>query len=351
MTQAKLLAVQTGVPDYCYSQNQIAEFYVQLLGERGKRRERAIHNIMHQSGVEFRYSAVEPSFFATEKSTQQRNDIYMQEAVPLGARVIRAGLEKAGVEAKQIDTFIVVSCTGLSIPGLDLLLAGQLGMRSNLSRTCVLGMGCYGAFPGMRRAMESVVQQPNRLALVLALELCTLHQQFDDAVETVVSTSLFADGAAMLLLGTTASPGSPRFIDAETYCDYQTLDHMAFKVTDQGFRMYLSSYVPDVLAANVSDFVQRLLVRNDLQPEDVRFWAIHPGSQRIVEYIQEQLALSAEQVKPSLDILKAYGNMSSATVLFVLDRIMQMELPQPGDYGVMMAFGPGLTMESMLVQW
>jgi predicted naringenin-chalcone synthase len=351
MAQAEILALHTGVPERCYTQEQIAGFYIELLGERGKRRERAIRNIMSMSGVEARYAAVAPDFFRAEKSTQQRNDVYMQEAVTLGAQVIRAGLEKAGIEARQIDTLIVVSCTGLSIPGLDLLIAGQLAMRPDLSRTCVLGMGCYGAFPGIRRAVESIAAQPKRLALVLALELCTLHQQFDDSVETIVSTSLFGDGAGMLVIGDQAASGMPRVIDAETYSDYQTLDHMSFTVTDAGFRMYLSSYVPDVLAANVGGFVERLLARNDLRREDVRFWAIHPGSQRIVEYIQNQLALSDQQVKPSLDILKSHGNMSSATVLFVLERIMQAEAPQPGDYAVMMAFGPGLTMESLLVRW
>ena len=225
-------------------------------------------------------------------------------------------------------------------------------MRSDLSRTCVFGMGCYGAFPGIRRAIDSVKAQPEGLALVLTLELCTLHLQFDDAVETVVSTSLFADGAAMILIGgKPTKTGAPRLIDAETYCDYQTLDHMSFTVTDQGFRMYLSSYVPDVLAANICVFLERLLSRNNLQCEDVKFWAIHPGSKKIVEYLQKQLTLTEEQVQYSLDILRDYGNMSSATVLFVLDQIIRAGSPQNGDYGVMMAFGPGLTMEALLVQW
>ena len=179
-----------------------------------------------------------------------------------------------------------------------------------------------------------------------------IHLQFDDAIETVVSTSLFADGAAMVLIGTDQTkPGAPKLVDAETYCDYQTLDHMSFTVTDHGFRMYLSSYVPDVLAANVRPFVERLLSRHDLRYADVKFWAIHPGSRRIVEYIQNQLELTDRQVAYSLETLRDYGNMSSATVLFVLERIFQMGSPCVGDYGVMMAFGPGLTMEAILVRW
>ncbi|MEP7291112.1 MAG: type III polyketide synthase [Chloroflexota bacterium] len=347
-----ILSLKTQVPERCYSQNDIADFYIRMLGSRGKQRERALRSIMNYSGVSFRYSAVEPAYFEEHKSTQQRNDRYMEEALPLGERVIRDGLEQAGVTPAEISTFIVVSCTGFNIPGLDLLLAGRLGMRTDLSRTCVLAMGCYGAFPGIRRAVESVQAKPDGLALVLALELCTLHLQFDDAVETVVSTSLFADGAGMLLIGKNSAEAlAPKIVDAETYCDYQTLDHMSFKVTDQGFRMYLSSYVPDVLAANVCALLERLLSRHGLQNENVKFWAIHPGSKKIVEYIQEQLQLTDDQVRHSLCTLCNYGNMSSATVLFVLESIMRTGSPERGDFGVMMAFGPGLTMEAMLVQW
>jgi predicted naringenin-chalcone synthase len=115
--------------------------------------------------------------------------------------------------------------------------------------------------------------------------------------------------------------------------------------------MYLSSYVPDLLAANVSEFIQRLLARHQLQNSDIAHWAIHPGSKKIVEYIQHELELTAAQVKPSLDVLQDYGNMSSPTVLFVLDAIQKRSNPQVGDYGVLMAFGPGLTMEAILVQW
>jgi predicted naringenin-chalcone synthase len=346
------LALQTGVPKQCYSQDQIADYYIHVLGSQGKQRERALHTIMNYSGVSFRHFVAEASFFEEPKSTRERNDRYMEEALPFGESVIRRGLESASINAEDITTFIVVSCTGLNTPGLDLLLAQRLGMRTNLTRTCVLGMGCYGAFPGIRLAMENIKANPKGLALVLALELCSLHLQFDGAVETAVSTSLFGDGAGMLLVGNEPSNVSlPKLIDAETYCDYQTLDHMTFTVTDQGFRMYLSSYVPDVLAANIRAFVERLLSRHRLQCEDVKFWAIHPGSKKIVEYIQKQLDLTDEQVGYSLETLRDFGNMSSATVLFVLERIIQKGSPCKGDYGVMMAFGPGLTMEATLVQW
>lgn len=351
MNNPKVLALQTGVPDHCFSQDEITDFYIHVLDEMSSRRQRAIRTTMNYSGVSFRHSVIQPDFFDSLKTTEQRNDRYMAEAVPLGERVIAAGLEQAGIEASEIDHFVVVSCTGFNTPGLDLLLAQRLGMPHHLSRTQVFGMGCYGAFPGIKRAIDSLSLRPGQLALVLALELCTLHLQFDDSVESVVSTSLFADGAGMLLLGADDMRHGPTLIDSETYCDFQTMDHMTFRVTDHGFRMFLSSYVPDVLAANIGAFVDRLLSRHNLTPADVKFWAIHPGSKRIVEYIQEQLALTDDQTRFSLDVLHDYGNMSSATVLFVLEHIMQVGSPQAGDYGVMMAFGPGLTMEALLVRW
>lgn len=355
MAHPKMLALHTAVPATVYTQDEITDFYIALLGERGAKRARALRAVMKASGVAMRHGVVDQEFYLSPKSTKQRNDRYMEEAVPLAERLIYDGLARANVDPRDITSFIVVSCTGFNTPGLDLLLAGRLGMSHQLSRTNVLGMGCYGAFPGLRRAFESVTARPDGLALVLTIELCTLHLQFDDSIETIVSTSLFADGAAMALIGGSEHDDTllamPVLIDAETYCDYNTLDHMSFTVTDEGFRMYLSSYVPDVLAANVNEFAARLLDRHGLRREDIRFWGIHPGSKRIVEYLQEQLDLTDEQVCFSLDTLSNYGNMSSATVLFVLDNIIRNGAPQPGDYGVLMAFGPGLTMESLLVQW
>ncbi|MEP6986271.1 MAG: 3-oxoacyl-[acyl-carrier-protein] synthase III C-terminal domain-containing protein, partial [Chloroflexota bacterium] len=194
-------------------------------------------------------------------------------------------------------------------------------------------------------------------AMMLSLELCSLHMQFDQSSENVVSTALFADGAAMVLIGDEAAASrvqgtlGPRIVDARTHCDYSTLDQMSFTVTDTGFRMYLSSYVPDLLAAQVGGFVDGLLAANGLQRADVRHWGIHPGSSKIVDLVQTQLGLADQQVEASHNVLYNYGNMSSATILFVLDTIQRCDHPEVDDYGVLLAFGPGLTMEGMLVQW
>jgi predicted naringenin-chalcone synthase len=218
-------------------------------------------------------------------------------------------------------------------------------------------MGCYAAFPGLRKAAQAVASSPGRLSLVLALELCSLHfQPQDTSLENVVSSALFADGAAAALLGEAALEESarapaPRWLDFETHCDYQTLGHMAFHLTDTGFHMHLSAYVPKVLEADVQGLVDHLLHRNGLRREQVRLWGVHPGSSKILDYIQNRLGLADEQMICSRRVLHDCGNMSSPTILFVLDELQRQENPSPGDYGVLLAFGPGLTMESALLQW
>ncbi|MBI5929918.1 MAG: type III polyketide synthase [Chloroflexi bacterium] len=360
MNTPSILALATGVPSARHSQQEIFGEFIRLLSQKtGKldaRRARAMQVIFERSGVGFRHSVIGKGYFDTEKSTKTRNDVYMAEALPLGEKTIQCGLSQAGYTPQDIDDFIVVSCTGFNIPGLDLLLAERLGMRSDLRRTCVLGMGCYGAFPGLLRATEAATLRPGRRALVLALELCSLHVQLEDTAENVVSSALFSDGAAMVLVGDVAARsdsgiGAPRIIHSATHCDYKTLRHMSFNVTDHGFQMYLSSYVPELLAAKIDEFVDELLAHQQLTRLDVRFWGIHPGSSKIVDYVQARLGLSDTQVECSHAVLYQYGNMSSATILFVLEHIQRCNQPSPGDYGVLLAFGPGLTMEGLLVRW
>jgi alkylresorcinol/alkylpyrone synthase len=367
-------AMATGLPGQRYSQAEVFD-YLQGLFKRA----RPARAVFTHSDVDWRHMVADREFYQQAQGTAARNERYLLHALPLGAATIRRCLEAAGLGPEAVDDFFVVSCTGFDIPGLDLRLAGALGMRADLRRTCVLGMGCYGAFPALQRAREAVsAAGVGRLALVLALELCSLHLQMDDSLENMVVSALFADGAAAVLVGDGPRPqapvarlahapaaaeaapagpitfgtfGGPRLVDAQTHCDYTTFDHMAFHVTDHGFQMRLSAYVPQLLAASIRPFVAGLLERNGLRRADVRFWGIHPGGRKILDYLQKELSLSDADLAHSRGVLRHYGNMSSPTILFVLEAIQRQGAPQPGDYGVLMAFGPGLTLESMLVQW
>ncbi|WP_119066058.1 type III polyketide synthase [Aggregatilinea lenta] len=342
----EIVSIATGVPDARYSQQELFD-QLQALGLTTDPRAEAV---FQNAGVAARHAAVAGAYYAEERTTETRNNCYLSEALPLGENVLCDALNRAGLRPQDVDDFVVVSCTGIDTPGLDLRLAGRLGMRPDLRRTSVLGMGCYAAFPGLWRGREAV-QGSGGVALVLMLELCSLHLQMDDSLENMVAAALFADGAAAAVIGANGSTHGPRLIDQATYCDYTTFDHMAFHLTDHGFQMRLSAYVPDLLAASVEDFAATLLDRHGLRAADVPFWAIHPGSGKILDHVQARLALTDAQMAHSRAVLRDYGNMSSATILFVLDALQRAEQPQSGDYGVLMAFGPGLTMESLLVQW
>jgi predicted naringenin-chalcone synthase len=352
MSVPSIVNLATAVPDRKYDQTEIAEKY--LLRLPSQSHARAVRTIFKRTGVETRYATADEAFFSQPRSTQERNDLYMEAAVPLGRKVLTKLFEQSDYTPQDVDTFAVVSCTGYSVPGLDLHLAQQMGMRPDLRRTCILGMGCYGAIPGLRYAYDAVTSGHNRVALVMALELCSLHLQFDGAIESIVSAALFSDGASAALV-TYDKPRfnetAPRLLNFKTQCAYDTLDAMSFNLTDSGFRMYLSSYVPELLASNVEAFVDDLLGDCHIQREEIHSWAIHPGSQKIVEFVQQQLDIQPEKVASSYAILRDYGNMSSATILFVLQHIRQTQCPPRGSYGVLLAFGPGLTMEGILVQW
>jgi len=246
MTEPVILGLATGVPPTCYPQNEIFDF-LQTLFVRA-RHARTIFNV---AGVETRHMAADREFYQSNQGTQARNDRYLAAALPLGEATLQRCLQSAGLTAAEVDDFFVVSCTGFDIPGLDLRLAGRLGMRADLRRTCVLGMGCYAAFPALQRAREAVAGRPERKALVLCLELCSLHLQFDDSLENMVVSALFADGAAAVVVGGQPlgqrnghAAAWPSLVDAATHCDYTTFEHMAFHVTDHGFQMRLTSYVP-----------------------------------------------------------------------------------------------------------
>ena len=352
MILPEIRGLGTAVPDTCYVQEEILQLLRPYLN--GNSRTEAI---FRNAGIDSRHLEVAGEYYQQERTTQDRNERYMQAALPLGVQAIQRCLENAGMGIADVDDLIVVSCTGIDTPGLDLQLAGRLGMSPWLRRTTILGMGCYGAFPGLLRAREAAAApRPaggTGSALVLTVEICSLHfQPNDHSLENIVSSALFADGAAAALVTSRADAAAgPRLVDSATFSDYQTFDHMAFHLTDHGFRMSLSAYVPKLLAASVETFVDTVLERNGLRRADVDHWAVHPGSSKILDYVQERLDLTAEQLAPSRAVLARYGNMSSATVLFVLDEIQRKQQPAAGAYGMMMSFGPGLTMECALLRW
>jgi predicted naringenin-chalcone synthase len=347
MEYPKILGIGLGVPEFEYTQTEIYERFLEP--HLGSNRRARI--LFQRAGIQRRYTATPGEYHKTFRGTEERNRKFMEQALPLGSATVQRALTVSDVCPEEIDQFSVISCTGYDLPFLDLQIAGQVGLRRDVRRTCILGMGCYAAFPGFNRARDVVMANPKAHALMLSVELCSLHFQPSDDTENVIVSALFGDGAAAAVLGYDEESAGPMLVDSLTRCEYNTLEHMAFHLTDHGMKMVLSAYVPEILGANIEEFVDDLLARNGLRRKDVRFWGLHPGGLKIMQHIERRLELEGDDLVYSRAVLKQYGNMSSATILFVLDEIIRSGEPEPGDYAVLLAFGPGLTMESCLLQW
>ncbi|GAB2582708.1 chalcone synthase [Paractinoplanes abujensis] len=304
--------------------------------------------IFENSGVRTRQAAVSPLLEDVSNwSTEQRMRRYQVEAIPLGKEAVSRALAGAGIAASDLGLFAVCSCTGYATPGLDILLARDLGMSPSVQRLFVGHMGCYAALPGLGAAADFVTarQQP---ALLLCAELTSLHLQ-PAAVRTdfqqIVSHALFSDAAAAVAL----TPGGPGLVvqDVAAVTDTTTADHMTWEVTDLGFRMGLSAQVPAVLELHVRKLVDDLLNRNGLTIGDVDGWAVHPGGPKILDVVQARLGLDDSALAASREVLSAYGNCSSPTVLLVLDALRRRAAPPRRV--VMLAFGPGLTLYGTLL--
>jgi predicted naringenin-chalcone synthase len=299
------------------------------------------------SGVVTRHAAVNPLVEdASSWSTQARMDRFLGEALPLGKAAVADALAGAGLDPGDVGLFAVCSCTGYATPGLDILLARDLGMAASTQRLAIGHMGCYAALPGLGLAAD-FVRARQRPAVLLCTELTSLHIQppTRDA-EQIVAHALFSDAAGAAVL----RPGGPGYevLDIASVTDVATAEYMTWEVTDLGFRMGLSSRVPDVLDQHVGALVDDLLAGHGLTREAVEGWAVHPGGPRILTVVQQRLGLTDEQLAPSRAVLAEHGNCSSPTVLMILDGVLRAD-PAP-EHVVALAFGPGLTLYGALLR-
>lgn len=304
--------------------------------------------IFSNAGVVHRHAAVNPlredvSGWRTERRMRR----YLTEAMPLGKEAVGGALADAGLAPSEVGLFAVCSCTGYVTPGLDILLARDLGMAPATQRLFVGHMGCYAALPGLGVVADFVAVH-GRPAVLLCVELTSLHVQ-PPTVDTqqIVAHSLFSDAAAAVVV-LPDSPTGYEVRSARSVTDTTTADHMTWDVTDLGFRMGLSHRVPDVLSRHVESLTSGLLDEHGLRPADVDGWAVHPGGPRILTVVERELALPAGALAESRATLAEHGNCSSPTVLLILDALRRVASP-PRDI-VALAFGPGLTLYAVLLR-
>lgn len=301
------------------------------------------------SGVRTRHGVVDPTIEDVSSwTTAQRMERYVAEAMPLGKEAVGAALDAAGIAASDVGFFAVVSCTGYATPGLDILLARDLGMPASTQRLMIGHMGCYAAIPGLATVSDAASAR-GLVGVLLCVELVSLHSQPPCGdTEQIISHALFSDAAAAMV----CRPGAGlHVVDVVASTDHAHVEKMTWDITDLGFRMGLSSKVPEVLAGQVAGVVDDLLARNGLDRAAVTSWAVHPGGPRILDVVGDRLGLASDALDASRDTLRDHGNCSSPTVLMVIDELLRRRTPAAGDIMVALAFGPGLTLYAALLRW
>lgn len=334
---------------------------------------RLVGTAFNSSGIERRYSALaewdglpadeEPVFFEAgtgrflNPTTGARNRVFAREATKLYARVAADALEAAeGIAAADVTHVITVSCTGFFAPGPDYRIVRALDLDPAVQRYHLGFMGCYAALPALRHAQTICRADPEAVVLVATVELCTLHVRTSNDPDTIVGSSLFADGAAGAIITGRDLPASTPLLQLD---DFETVltpvgeEAMAWNIGDNGFEMVLGTYVPHIIDEHITGALAPLLAHDPdldgLPYRDIEHWAIHPGGRSILDKVEAKLDLTAAQLLPARETLRDYGNMSSVTVMFVLQKILRSATPGRRERVCSMAFGPGLTVETALL--
>jgi prepilin-type processing-associated H-X9-DG protein len=356
----------TAVPRHCIAQEDLAEVAGRFCGLNDKQR-RMLPTLYRHAGVQKRHSVVlaspsnrdaaGQSFYQSVEiggpngpSTADRMRVYAECATPLAADACRRALAAAQMGPEEITHLVTVSCSGFCAPGVDVQLFHELGLSPGVARTNVGFMGCHGALNGLRVARSFVEADPNARVLLCAIELCTLHHQYGWNPDQIVANALFADGsAAAVCVPGTEENGTEDSLSALSSASAiipETEDLMSWRIGDHGFQMGLSARVPEVIRTTLRSWLHGWLATEGVNPDQVGQWGIHPGGPRILQACLEALELEPEAIAASRGVLAEFGNMSSPTILFILDRLRRQQAPGPW---VLLAFGPGLTIEAALV--
>ena len=358
--------LETSVPETHYEQPYACELMQRNVSDR-EAVKRVLRSIYHNSGIRKRHSVITdftdtgspPLFFNPDGTrtatpdTRRRNEVYTREArrhfSGLGEKLLQ---NAPGFDKDDVTHLITVSCTGFFAPGPDYFVVRDLGLRSSTQRYHIGFMGCYAAFQGLKMADAFCKNDPDAVVLVLCVELCTLHLQFSDDTDAMISASVFADGGSGALVS--ARPpvaGGSVPLEMTSFNSDLTSEgegDMAWTIGNEGFEMRLSTYVPDIIRKNIGPALDAILTGAGLSRSDITRWAVHPGGRAILDKVQEALELDDEQIAASRTVLREYGNMSSATILFVLKELVDAYRGHEPQTIFGMAFGPGLTIETGL---
>jgi alkylresorcinol/alkylpyrone synthase len=347
----KIKAVSKQLPDYSRTTAEIIPFLDLWLYGQEDRFVRKVKKIFENAAVDHRYSIMSPEEVFSNLSFEERNDIYCREVIKLSTACLKSALDKANWNSRDLDYIITVSCTGIMIPSLDAYLVNALEMRQDIIRLPVTEIGCAAGIAGMIYAKNFLKANPGKRAAVIAVESPTATFQVNDlSMANIVSAAIFGDGAACVLLSSHPNDDGPEIIDEGMYHFYDAEQMMGFKMTNTGLKMVLDVEVPETIAGHFPQIIHPFLAKNGLTIAEIDHLIFHPGGKKIIQVVESLFEELGKNITDTKEILRLYGNMSSATVLYVLERFMDKQ-PHPGERGLMLSFGPGFSAQRILLQW
>lgn len=351
-----IAAVQSAFPAYRYPQAQFAQKVADQVGLDPDQRAR-LERLHGNAGVDTRHTILPMAEYGALGGIGPANDRYIEEATDLGEKALRGALDAAGLAARDVDLLIVTSVTGVAVPSLDARLIPRLGLRADVKRLPIFGLGCVAGAAGLGRLHDYLLGWPGHTAALLAVELCSLNWPATDMTTAdLVVSGLFGDGAAALVAtGARAvggrSAGGPRVIASRSEVYPDSGDTLGWRLGSDGFRIVLTAELADVVEQRLAGSVTSFLAAHGLTVDDVKSWVCHPGGPRVIDAVQKSLELPDSAVEASRRSLAEAGNMSSASVLHILEQVAANGRPPPGSAGLMIGLGPGVSAELVLLRW
>ena len=351
MINTRIVAVTKELPAHCRETKDILPFVELWLQDKDERFRRKVVKIFEGAAVDKRYGIMPIEEVFLSSSLEEKNAIYVRESKKLGTAVLQKALEKANWQPDSLDYIITVSCTGIMIPSLDAYLINAMNLRQDIVRLPVTEMGCAAGVSGLIYAHNFLKSNPNKRIALISVESPTATFQLNDfSMANIVSAAIFGDGAACVLLSSEEDAIGPRIIGEEMYHFKDATHLMGFDLTNHGLKMILDPAVPETIATHFPDIVHPFLERNGSTIAKVDHLIFHPGGKKIVQTVEQLFGKLGKNIDDTRDVLRLYGNMSSATVLYVLERFLDKEIPE-GDQGLILSFGPGFSAQRVLLEW
>lgn len=349
---ARICGVGTALPEHYYDQEALLAA-CKMLWNRRFRNPARLEQLHRAVLVQGRHLALPIGELARIRSFAEANDAYIRSAVDLGTRAVADALARSGLTPPDLHHIFFVSVTGLATPSIDARIANRLQLRSDIKRTPLFGLGCVAGAAGIARAADYVRAYPREVAVLVAVELCSLTlQRKDISIANLISSGLFGDGAAAVIVAGREVEGSgPEIVAARAVLYPDTEELMGWEISQDGFRVILSADIPRVVREHLARDVDRLLSDYGLERSEIRSWVCHPGGPRVLDAVREALDLRPEALEVTWDSLRRIGNVSSVSVLMVLEQTMRERRPEPGTHGLLLAMGPGFGLELVLLRW